>query len=172
MDKMTITEALAEIHIIDKRLAAKRNFVLDHAAVDSRLKGTIEEKQVNQARQAIRDLEDRRLRIRIVIAKANAETAVTVDSVTMHTDEWLVWKREIYPHSVQHLKSLKSALDGAKNELRALLNKPLPDGQPKPGLDFHVSPEGVAQELEDLQATYEKLDGKLSHKNAVIFVEI
>ena len=84
----TITEALAEIKTIGKRLEKKRESVKAYLARDSRVKDPLEKEggsteYVRKERQAISDLEKRVVTIRTAIAKSNLGTAVTIQGMSM-----------------------------------------------------------------------------------------
>src|SRR6266851_1458935 len=94
---MTITEALAEIKTIGKRLEKKKQAVLANIGRDSRLKDPLEDsvKYVAQERQAIEDLEKRIVAIRTAIQKKNLETPCTVGENTFMVQEWLNLRKEV-----------------------------------------------------------------------------
>ncbi len=70
---MTITEALAEIKTIGKRLEKKKQAVLTNIGRDSRLKDPLDDsvKFVKEERQAIEDLEKRIVTIRTAIPQGS-----------------------------------------------------------------------------------------------------
>ena len=173
MNRMTITEALSELHVIDKRLETKRQFVAMNCMLDSRVKDPLGDTkaEVAAAHQSIEDLEERRVIIRIKIAEANAATEVNVDGMTKSIAEWLHWKREIGPARLEWLKRIKANMDRAHKELLTQLTRELPEGAPKPGLDNMVDPGWLTKSIDKLETRTQRLDGQLSLKNATTFIE-
>lgn len=174
MDRMTITEALAEIHVLDKRLQAKHDFVMNHSMLDTRIKDPLGDtsKEVAQALQAIGDLENRRIVIRQAIAHANAENFISVGGRELSIANWLVWKREVGPSRLQWLKSIRKAMERARQELKQQLTREVPEGVPAPGLDAMIDEKWLSKEIENLEEQIERLDGQMSLKNATVFVEV
>lgn len=174
MNRMTITEALAELHVIDKRLAAKREFVRANSMLDVRIKDPFGDTsaEITKFLQAITDLELRRINIRTAIASANAETEITVGGETRFVSEWLVWKREVGPKRLSWLKQVAGDMARARKELQQQLTRDLPDGMPKPGLDAKIDEKWLGNQIENLEEQLERLDGQLSLKNATTFVEV
>src|SRR5277367_6394116 len=102
MPPVTITEALAELKTIDKRIQKKREFVLGYLLRQEMFKDPLERdggsvSAIKREMQSIRDLEERKIGIRRAIQQANERTNVTVGKQTRSIADWLVWKREVAP---------------------------------------------------------------------------
>ena len=100
MSKLTITEALAEIKTINKRLQTKRQNTLQYVARDARVKDPLEREGgsvefLKRERQSIKDLEQRVVAIRTAIQRSNLETRTTIAGRELSIAEWLTWRREI-----------------------------------------------------------------------------
>lgn len=72
--KLTLTEALAELKTIDKRIVTKQNNILTYAARQDLIKDPLEKdggsvKFVKEEKQGMNDLETRKVAIRRAIAK-------------------------------------------------------------------------------------------------------
>src|SRR5439155_22848829 len=96
----TITEALAEIKTIGKRLEKKRSAILQLIARDSRVKDPLEKeggsvRYIQAERQSVKDLETRIVAIRTAIQKSNLSTPLALDGQSMSVAEWLTWRREV-----------------------------------------------------------------------------
>src|SRR3990167_9466260 len=111
MSRTTITEALAELKTLAKRIEKKKEFVMQHLLRQELLKDPLEKDGgsfavVDRERQAIGDLQQRIIDIRTAIARANESTEIVVDDVTRSIAEWLVWRREVAPGVQQFLRSM------------------------------------------------------------------
>lgn len=175
---MTITEALAEIKTIDKRLAKKREFVKQYLVLQGHMRDPFEKdggaKAVIAAEhQAIRDLEGRKVEIRRAIANANASTLVAVGGEERTISDWLIWRREVAPARKQFLAQLIGAYanlrrSAAQNGAVVVENEPREQNE----VVFVMSERELSQEAERLEEVEGTLDGILSLKNATVQVEI
>lgn len=177
---MTITEGLAEIKTVVKRLAEKRQFILDHL---SRRADTIDplarqgsgssEKAVLEALQSHSDLCNCIVTIRRAIRRANEATEVTVSGHTMSIADWLVWRRE----SLVQQNSTNVAIQQQIRVLRSSMTKAGGSVNPKEdpkGSDMllHINEKALATNIEELAAIETTLDGALSLANATIQIEL
>jgi hypothetical protein len=181
MPKMTITEALAEIKLINSKLEKKRTRVLSHLVrrtdQDDPLKA--EGGSVNfiaSEIQAIVALESNIIAIRAAIMSANLHHSAEVMGKTKTLFEWLVWKREV----VENIKKFYDSIyKNAKFEVEK--SRANPSVKMKP--DQNTIPELVlvepnlnymefSKKHEEVCDMLAKLDGILSLKNATIVVEI
>src|SRR5688572_14386321 len=97
---MTITEALAEIKTVLKRIQSKREFVNSYLVRPDSMKDPLDKdggssEVLNREVQAITDLEQRLIDLRRGIQKANEATEVSLNGVTRTISDWLIWRREI-----------------------------------------------------------------------------
>jgi hypothetical protein len=179
MPDITITEALAEIAIIDKRLEKKRQDVLPYVARLDMVRDPFEREGgsaefIAQQRQSFTDLLQRKIRLRAAIAKANAETFLP-GLEGMSVADWLVWKREGY--EVQHamlsglLAKVRSARMEAQRQGTSLLAGPVESARPN-DIIVNINERELVEELEALEEMHGKLDGLLSLKNATTVITV
>src|SRR5215831_611359 len=100
MAQITITEALAELKTIDKRIEKKREFVLSYLLRQEMFKDPLEKdggsvSAIRREMQSIVDLEERRITIRRAVQQANERNSVMVGKQTRTIADWLVWRREV-----------------------------------------------------------------------------
>jgi hypothetical protein len=175
---ITITEALAEIKTIGKRVSAKRDFVngllyRQDAVRDPNEKDGGSIAVVARERQGIADLEERVVVLRRAIQRANETTDVTVNGKTRSIADWLVWRRDVAPGCKQHLLHMRQNLLNLRNQLRPQGANVVAPGEAKQFNDFvvNVNEAELAVEIENLEDILGQLDGQLSLKNATITLE-
>lgn len=177
--RMTITEAMAEIATIDKRVAKKHEFIYNNllradALRDPFAKDGGQAVQVARETQAIIDLQDRKVDIRMAIAAANVVTKLTIDGVTLSVAEWLVWRRESAPVVQAHLQRMAQIIQSqrAQAQQRGFAVVTTADMATKPqDLIVNVDERKLADDIESMETTLGALDGQLSLLNATTFVE-
>lgn len=186
---MTITEALAEIKTIGKRLEKKKQAVLQNIGRDSRLKdpitlegggGSVE--YVASERQAIEDLEKRIVAIRSAIQRSNLATRATVGENSMTVQEWLNFRREVSASRQMFLSTINAAIkqikdkvsrDGGRVSFAAAAAVATIDGEKKPiEILIHLDEKKLLDEQEGLEKTLGDLDGKLSLLNATTVIDV
>lgn len=180
MEKITITEALAEINLISKKVTKKQTDILGNVVRVSHVKDPYEADgggfaHNDREHQAIKDLNKRTVRIRAAISTANTTNSLRIGDEEKTIFEWLAWKREVanpYLSFVQQVyTNVKHTLDTAAN--RPQLIKDEIEGKAK--LVEYVTNVDYPKWLKEYEVTQEKLDrldGLLSLKNATIVVEI
>jgi hypothetical protein len=175
---MTITEALAEIKTITKRIASKREFVETYQYRLDSLKDPLDkdggsEKAVLEAMQSITDLEDRIVLLRKGISYANENNYVTIESIQKSIADWLIWRREIAPGRERFLYTLLTRIQGARNACQGQGVKWGKETELKAS-DIVVSiDEGqLSKDREQIKNILGQLDGQLSLANATIMLEI
>lgn len=187
---MTITEALAEIKTIGKRLEKKRGAVIANIGRDARLKdpladaeGMTSVKYVAQERQAINDLEKRIVDIRTAIQRSNLTTPCTVGQSTMPVQDWLNFRREVAGGRQVFLNSLnqsiknirtKTVSQGGRVTMAAAVSQSIVTTGDSPPLEvlLHVDERELLTEQEGLEQTLGELDGKLSLLNATTVIDV
>lgn len=179
---LTITEALAEIKTIGKRIDKKREFVTAFLFRQEGLKDPLEKdggsvEVIRRERQAIRDMELRIVNLRRGIARANETTEVQIGSNVMSVADWLTWRRDVAPGIQTFQATLRARLsnlrDQAKRQGSAVIGAVATvqtDAKPQ---DFMVNiDEGaLARDIEEMEAILGTLDGQLSLKNATVMIE-
>lgn len=176
----TITEALAEVKTIDKRIAKKREFITAYLARQERFKDPLASDggsmvAIGRERQAIRDLEQRKVDIRLAIAAANNTTVVAVNGDQRSISEWLVWRREVAPQRQSFLQQIRNGVQQVRREAQQKgINVLQGDVTAGTDTDVHinVNENDLATEIEKLEQVLGDLDGQLSLKNATVTIDI
>ncbi len=176
---MTITEALAEMKTIVKRIDKKKKFILDNVARQDLLKDSLandggSEKVINNERQAINDLMQRMVDIRIAIQRCNLATSVSIAGRDMSIAEWLVWRREVSPVQKGFLDRLSASVKNVREQAHSKgVSIRSGDGEGKPtDVIVHVNEVKLAKDLEQMETVLGDLDGQLSLKNATVAIEL
>ena len=174
---ITITEALAEVPTIAKKVSKKQQFVQDFLSRPAAVRDPHEKdggsaELIRRELQAITDLEQRLIAIRSGIAGSNAVTKITIGTTTRTVADWLTWRREIAP--TQQMR-----LNGMANTLRTLRNKAQQQGvkvaeNPEGFTDYiiNINERDLADQIEALETTLGALDGQLSLKNATTTIAL
>ncbi len=178
MKETTITEALAELKVITKRIENKRQFVLQHLLIGQGMKDPLEKdggspQIIARELQSIHDLEEEQVRIRRAIAAANANNTITIAGEGRSIADWLTWRREISAGSIQFLREISKKIQGVRGEAarRGLANAVVPTQNAKADdIVVNLSEAELGGEIERLDTTLGTLDGLLSLRNATIVV--
>ena len=176
----TITEALAELKTIDKRLEKKQEQIGMHllrqrTLVDPFDKegGTVE--MIKRERQAIADLQTRRVKIRTEITRANLKETITVGNQTKSIAEWLTWKRDVAPFITRQLGSIVNHINQYRKQLAAKGLTVVSSSVQSDNRDevlVQIDEAALAKEIEDHETTLGGLDGQFSLKNATIVIDV
>src|SRR3990167_91542 len=175
----TITEALASLVTLGKRLTKKREFVGTYLHRADGIKDPLERsveggsaEAIKRELQAIRDLEKHHLNIRMAIQRKNQETYVTVLDLTMTVAEWLTWRKEIAPQVQKFNHELRLKLVEARTEAQRRGAQVIGVGaagntDTKPtDIVVNVDEKSLQDEAERIEEVLGTLDGKLSLINA------
>ncbi len=175
---LTITEALAEIKTIGKRLEKKRDGIMPYIARQDGVRDPFEKDGgstsfIAAERQGIRDLGSRIVALRTGIQKANDATSITLGGQTRTISEWLTWRREIAPNEQNVLAAIRGQVNNVRETAKrqgVALAAPGSATQPQ---DFiiNVNEQELAAQIESLEETLGALDGQLSLKNATVIVK-
>lgn len=184
MRTMTITEALAEIKLINKKITNNRDEMLRYLTRPENQKDPLEkdggsQKFVAARKQAISKLTDNLLQIRRAIAKANEQTEVTVvvgenKPYTKTIAEWLTWRKEVSP-AIQQVNTLvRQQLTSARNNLRNKEGKLTEDANNTSNGDIivNISEASLIKESNEFDEIMQRLDGQFSLKNATVMIEV
>jgi len=173
----TITEALAELKTIDKRIEKKREFVLTFLLRQEVFRDPLEKEggaalAIRRELQSIRDLEERKVAIRRAIQQTNQTTSLTVGKESRTIADWLVWRREVAPVRSQFLASIRTKIDQSRHEAarRSTGSSAGADGAPS-DVVININEQELAQEIESMEEALGKLDGQLSLKNATLLID-
>lgn len=174
----TITEALAELKTIDKRIDKKTAFISQHAMRESKVRDPLEKdggssKLLAEEMQAITDLELRKVTIRTAIQAKNLLTQLTLDGKGMSLAEWLHWRREVAAKRKGYIDGFRQGIisnrsKAAQRELKLSATETADAGY----VIVHLDELALAKESEHLETILGELDGKLSLLNATTVLEI
>ncbi len=178
MAGMTITEGLAEIKTIGKRIDKKIQFIGQYLARTEGVKDPLAKDGGSQAviaseRQAINDLWNRIVAIRLAIADANRNTSATVYGFTRPISEWLVWRREVAPRKQTFLGSLRTGIEQARAEAkrRGTAIATSDTGNPN-DVVVSIDERELLKDVESIEAVLGELDGRLSLHNATATINV
>jgi len=177
---VTITEALAEIKTILKRIQSKREFIESYQLRLDSLKDPLEKdggsaKAVLEAEQAVSDLEARIVALRVGIQKANEDTTISIEGVEKPIADWLIWRREIAPGRERFLNSLTGRLAQARASVQG---KSYTWGNDKSATEkaadivVNIDEAKLSKDKEQMKNILGQLDGQLSLKNATVLLNI
>lgn len=178
MTEITITEALAEIPTIEKRIEKKQEFIMNYLYRQSSIRdphekegGSVE--MIAREMQAISDLQKRLINIRSSIQKVNAKTKVTVLDQTRSITDWLTWRREVAPQEQRFLQDLMYSITNVRQKA---MNQGVSVTDKDAGFSsdyiVNVNERELAEKIENLENVLGILDGQLSLKNATITLDI
>lgn len=177
MTKQTITEALAEIKTISKRIASKKTFVSQYLFRMDSVKDPLEKEGGSAAAiaaelQAIKDLENLIISLRSGIAAANEETKISIEGEERSIADWLIWRREVADGQKSFLRTLNSNLNSAREHARRTGASLVANGTDNKPTDIVVSldEKKLSKDMEKLENILGQLDGQLSLKNATVMI--
>lgn len=176
--EITITEALAEVKLIDHKMEKKHRFVLNHLVRSVQRIDPLEDKGgsvkvIKQEMQAIGDLSERLVSIRRAISQANQENTIEVNGRSRTIADWLTWRRDVYPREAAHFNNLAKKIVNERQSLGSMHQR-LQAAQEITGEDMivHLDEKDLIDQIEALEETNDRLDGLLSLKNAQILVRV
>lgn len=178
--KVTITEALADIKTIDKRIEKKQQFISDYLWRQAALKDPLEKDGgcfvvLAAELQAITDLEEYKLKLRRAIQQVNETTVISISGQERTIADWLVWKREVAPQMQQLYNALAQKINQARQTAQqkgySILTVENVDARPQ-DIVVHLNEKDIAEAREWYEEVLGNLDGQLSLKNATTFVEL
>lgn len=178
MTEITITEALAEIPTIEKRIEKKKEFILNYLYRQSSVRDPHEKDGgspvlIAREKQAIADLQDRLINIRSVIQKANAENTITIENQTKTIVDWLTWRREIAPKEQDFLRNLMQRINSMRQQaMKQGVSVTEKDAGFSSDYVVNINERELSEKIESLENILGILDGQLSLKNATIKIEI
>jgi hypothetical protein len=173
---MMITEGLAEIKTILKRITKKEEFIGKNVGRLEKVKDPLGNSTETLAReiQSHGDLLERIVKIRVAIQKKNGETRVEVNGTSHTVSEWLAWRKEVAPRLEAFLSQLANQISELKRSSHRTGARVVQDGANASPEDIvlHLDEKDLARKIEDLQKTLGDLDGKLSLINATTLIEV
>jgi hypothetical protein len=180
MPQTTITEALAEIKTLQKRITQKSDFVNANLYRQDTFKDPFDNqggsaKVISQEAQAIRDLEARIIVLRLAINEANLTHNVSIEGDTRSVAAWIVWKRDVAPLVRSRLAKWDSTVGTARKQAQAqglAIRGPGEQAQALKDVLVHIDEKRLAEERERLETVLGTLDGRLSLFNATATIEV
>lgn len=177
---MTITEALADLKTIQKRIEKKREYVLAYLCRQDGIKDPLlsdggSVAAIERERQAIADLEKRHVAIRTGIQKVNQATTITVADITKTIAEWLTWRKEVSPGQVAFVHRMRSVAQSGRTQAQQKGWSVVPAGAPATqptDMLVNVDESALAKDAEQLETILGTLDGQLSLKNATVMIDV
>lgn len=178
MESMTITEALAELKLITKKVEKKKEVVKQNLTTFEHLPDAFKEdggvkEMVKREMQAIADHYERLVRIRASIGVKNAETSVMVEGVSKTISQWLAWKESVKDPLSALLAEIQN---GVNTAVKSNAQRPMVTANEQTKevnlakLMINVDMGHVNKSIETIISITEKLDGQLSLKNATTVV--
>lgn len=172
---MTITEALAEMKTLTKRITSKREYVTTYLLRIETLKDPLgdSKKALAEEMQAITDLETRLVDLRRAVNFQNDITTIEVEGVVKTISGWILWRRDVAPSRERFITQLRTKLTQARDQLRTQPMYATKEQTDKP-LDMVVNldEQALNKEAEQLKNILGQLDGQLSLKNATVEIKI
>lgn len=177
---MTITEALAELKTIHKRIEKKREFVGGYLGRQDGLKDPLEKDGgsavvIQRERQAIADLEARHVAIRLAIQRVNQQTSVTVEGETRMLADWLTWRKEIAPGQQAFITKMRATIQSMRTQAQqkgwGVATSATAASNPT-DIIINADESALAKDAERLETILGGLDGQLSLKNATVLIEV
>lgn len=179
MDTITITEALAEIKTIGKRIEKKTDFVSAYLLRQEMVKDPLEKDggstvAIARELQSVGDLQQRLIAIRAGVQASNLRTRLRIGEVERTITDWLTWRKEVAPVEERLLTQLRQTIEQNRQQWRAKgINVGAQGSDLKPqDVVVNVDEGELARRAEDLEATLGTLDGKLSLLNATTLITI
>lgn len=182
--KITITEALAELKTIGKRVEKKVEFIGQYVTRQDGVKDPLEKsggsvEMIRRERQSIADLQVRHVAIRVAIQKINHVETITIGGQSKTIAEWLTWRKEVAPDQQKTVAKIRELVKvyreqaaqrgwGVVNASATIVNA---DVKPTDVL-INVDEAALAQEAETIEEILGTLDGQLSLKNATVTIDV
>lgn len=179
---MTITEALAELKTLDKRIDKKRETIKSYLVRQDALKDPLANQGGSAAfvaneRRAVTDLENNIIKIRTEVQRVNGTTVVAIDGESRTITEWLVWRRDVAPKRQADLAAVRHAIDGFRRQgmqkgLKVVAASANAQDLQPTDIIVNLDEKALSEEAEKLEMTLGTLDGLLSLKNATVTITV
>ena len=177
---ITITEALAELKLINSKIEKKKQFILTYLGRQEGAKDPLEKSggssvAIASEMQSIKDLSERFIRIRSAIASANAANVVEILGVKYSVADWLIWRRSVAPMVQGFEQSIMNGINNIRNRARQQnVNVVKPGEEAKNLTDvlIEIDEMELSKRMERTQEILDNLDGKLSLHNATVQIDV
>jgi len=176
--EITITEALAELKTISKRVEKKEQFVSRYLLRQEALKDPLEKdggsfNAIQEEQQAIHDLQERKITIRRAIQEANMEEYIVLGKTKRTIADWLVWRRDVAPYTKNFFDVLSSQIERTRTEAtRKGLTVVSGEASKPTDIVVNLNEKILSEKIEALEEVLGTLDGQLSLKNATILIDV
>lgn len=183
--KTTITEALADIKTSLSRIEKKRAIAGSFLGRDSRIRDPHEAEGgsrefVRRERQAIADLEEKIVRIRTAIQKANQEVTIEIEGTTRTVGAWLNWRREVSENAKKFIATMATNINNLRQQAVRQGQSIIANGNVTAAntnmavgdLVVNVDETALAEEIDKMERILGTLDGRLSLINATTMIEV
>ena len=176
--EMTITEALAELRLIDKKMEKARQIANANVSRMSHVEDPHKEGShvlVSRELQSIRDLGVRRVRIREAISQANLKIKIKIGKLDQSLSSWLTWKREV---AIPEQNTIQGIADRAQKAFAQAQSNPQlyrenKDDEPQLAkLVLNVDIADLNAEALEIEETLGVLDGKMTLMNSTTVIKI
>lgn len=177
--QITITEALAELKTIGKRIEKKQQAVLQYLMRPEDKRDPLEKQGgsaqfVSSELQSIHDLQERMVSIRRAIQSANESNMIAVGGRTRSIADWLVWRREVAPVRERLLAQMRQSIDQQRNRVMqhgGSLTASMSDAK-SGDVIVNLNEQELSKDIEQLEEILGTLDGQLSLKNATVTIAV
>ena len=153
--EMTVTEGLAQLKLLDKRITkATRNSVVGYK-IGSTVQESFDEKDVKANWQALQDLISRRGSLKMAINKSNLKTQVKIDGKKMSVLEaiefknTITYKKNILKHILNNYTEVDRKINYGNDETKERL-----DTQVRSAFE-----KATKKEIQDFTDTFTKNNG-------------
>lgn len=184
--QITITEALADIRTLKARVTKQNDFVMQNLAYPSQMVDPLQRQGgsvevVRRTRQAIADMQERIVFLRVAISAANDRETLSIEGETRSISGWLAWKREVGPDVRRFLAAYRDGINQRRNavvnEMHVINQKRRVAAAEGPALvevavHAALDEQELAHEIEHFEKVWGDLDGQLSLRNASIRIEV
>lgn len=181
--KLTVTEALAEIKTLGKRVEKRRENVMPYLFRQRGIVDPLEQdveggspEFIRRERQGSADLEERLVALRTAIQALNQRETITIDGETRTIASWLTWRKEILPGRRSFLQGLRNKIEQVRREAGqkqiGVVNVDASAGAKYSDVIINLNEAELAREIEHLEHVVGTLDGQLSLKNATTVIEL
>lgn len=178
MEKLTITQALAERQIIRSRIEREFNemgryMVREDNRIDPLEKSGGSEKYIKERQQSIEALIERYVRMVKAIHTFNITTNVEFNGITRTVDEWLTYHKDLVSINIENLLKIQNLIENAvktNDKVMVVANKRGETEKPVQ-IKINTNPTEVFESLTKMTETKDRLWSMLSMLNAKSEIE-
>lgn len=172
--KITLTEALNEIKLIDKKVDSEAKTIMTYITRSDALKDPLQKdggspNVLKGRKQAIGDLLTRKVMLRLAINQANLSTMLKIGQTEKSVAGWIVWRREASDIMKDFLTKMRMKITQDRISYQKTQTK---EGEKNADMVVNLDELALNDEAMTLKTTLGELDGKLSLHNATTTVEV